>query len=398
MKQQRDIALLPIFGSPEPRKRPFLLLFLRRRWRGIVIAAFLLLWTIRSYRLSSPSRLHAITSNEIAFEASHASGSDDPTDFLPLPEAQALCGAQRWPVFNADARGPRRKIYDLFMVNNELDWVEIRMETMAKHVDYFVIVESPVTFTMLPKPLTISDNWDRFAKFHKQIIYKVLENPPYGARLTWDYEDHQRNAMFTQVFPRLQGEQAASPGDVVIVSDVDEIVRPAALLVLRNCDFPKRLTLRSQFFYYGFQFLHKGLEWQHPQATTFQGTSDTILPANLRAGEGGSRVVAWRDKADLWNAGWHCSSCFATIEDLLTKMKSFSHMSLNLEKYRDRDRIIDRVRNGLDLWDRKSEFYEKIPRNKDIPEILKSEPARFSYLFDREGPNAGFQDVPATGN
>jgi beta-1,4-mannosyl-glycoprotein beta-1,4-N-acetylglucosaminyltransferase len=284
------------------------------------------------------------------------------------------------------------------MINNEIDWLEIRLDTMAKHVDYFVILESTVTFTGLEKPLTLKANWDRFARFHKQMIYQVVENPRIGARRTWDYEDHHRNAMFLQVIPGLKGEKAAQMGDVILVSDVDEIVRPAALQILRNCDFPRRLTLRSQFYYYGFQFLHQGLEWAHPQATTFQGTFDTILPANLRNGEGGNRIIAWYQKADLSNAGWHCSSCFATVEDMLTKMKSFSHTSLNLEPFRDRARIVDRVRKGLDLWDRKGENYDRIPGNEDIPEILKNEKERFKYLLDREGSNAGFTDYQAEGD
>jgi beta-1,4-mannosyl-glycoprotein beta-1,4-N-acetylglucosaminyltransferase len=384
--------MLPIFGPPEPKKRPALLPFIVRRWRRI--AAFvLLLWILSSYYQSlPPSRVHEITSHDIEFEASHAHDADEATGYLPPSEAKSLCRAHGWKVFNAEARQPRRKIYDLFMINNEMDWLEIRMDTMARHVDYFVILESPVTFTGLEKPLVMKDNWDRFEKYHEKMIYKVLENPPFGASRAWDYEDYQRNAMFNQVIPALKGEQAARIGDVILVADVDEIVRPAALQIMRNCDFPQRLTLRSQFYYYGFQFLHQGLEWEHPQATTFQGVADTIQPANLRNGEGGSKLKAWWEKADLWNAGWHCSSCFATIGDMLTKMSSFSHIPLNQEEYRDRNRIVDRVRKGLDLWDREGQVYEKIPDNMDIPEILKSEKEKFKYLLDREGPNAGFTD------
>ena len=389
--------MLPIFGSPEPNEQHTLLSFFHRRWRRIATAV-LLLWIFSSYYQSlPPTRVHEITSHDIEFEAARTGYVDDATIYLPLSEAQALCRAHGWKAFNAKARRPRRKMYDLFMINSEMDWLEIRMETMYKHVDYFVIVESPVTFTGHEKPLKMKDNWDRFAKFHKKMIYKVLENPPLGAARTWDYEDYQRNAMFTQVIPGLRGEQAPRIGDVIIVSDVDEIVRPAALQILRDCDFPRRLTLRSQFYYYGFQFLHKGLEWEHPQATTFQGVADTILPANLRNGEGGSKLRAWWEKADLWNAGWHCSSCFSTIGELLTKMSSFSHVSLNKEEYRDRNRIVDRVRNGLDLWDREGQIYEKIPDNEDIPGILKSEKEKFKYLLDREGPNAGFTDYHPDG-
>lgn len=279
------------------------------------------------------------------------------------------------------------------MVNNEMDWLEIRLDTMAEHVDYFVIVESKVTFTGMEKSLVVKDSWQRFEKWHKKIIYHVLENPPVDAKRTWDLEDFQRNGMFGQAVVGLEGERRARKGDIIIVADVDEIIRPAALLVLRNCDVPRRVTLRSRFYYYGFQWLHRGEEWAHPQATTYQGPGNTVLPADLRNGEGGNRIVAWWDKADLWNAGWHCSSCFKTVEDMLNKMASFSHTALNQEVFRARMRIVDRVRKGKDLWDREGEVYERIEGNSDIPELVKRERERFGYLLDRDGPNAGFADM-----
>lgn len=284
------------------------------------------------------------------------------------------------------------------MLNNELDWLEIRLETMAKYVSYFVILESAVTFTGLEKPLTLKDNWARFSKFHSQIIYKTLENPPIGAKRTWDMEDYQRNAMLLQgvMDSGLEEKKRPNEGDVLIVADVDEVVRPAALLVLKECDIPPRVTLRSRFYYYGFQWEHRGPEWEHPQATVYKG-ENTILPADLRNGEGGNSVAGWWDKADLWNSGWHCSSCFATVEDMLNKMRSFSHTSLNDEKFRDRTRIVDRVRKGLDLWDRDGEFYDRRDNNGDLPEFLKGEAERkrFGYLLNRDGTNAGFIDYGA---
>lgn len=47
---------------------------------------------------------------------------------------------------------------------------------------------------------------------------------------------------------------------------------------------------------------------------------------------------------------------FEKIEDMLTKMSSFSHTGLNKEEFRDRTRIVDRVRKGMDLWDREGEI------------------------------------------
>ena len=279
------------------------------------------------------------------------------------------------------------------MMNNEMDWLEIRLESMGEHVDYFIIVESAVTFTGLQKELVVKENWGRLEKWHRKIVYHVLEDPPVGAKGTSDLEDFQRNAMFVQAMGGLDGEKRPKRGDVIVVADVDEIVRPAALLVLRNCDIPRRVTLRSRFYYYGFQWLHRGEEWAHPQATTYQGQGHTILPADLRNGEGGNTILAWWDKADLWNAGWHCSFCLRTVDEVLNKMASFSDTGLNQDVFRIRIRIVDRVRKGRDLWDREGESYERIEGNNDIPEMVKKERSKFGYMIDRDGPNAGFEDM-----
>jgi len=59
-------------------------------------------------------------------------------------EAQtALCKAHNWEVY--PNLGRRRKIYDLFMINTEIDWLEIRLGQMWSEVDYFVILEAPKT-------------------------------------------------------------------------------------------------------------------------------------------------------------------------------------------------------------------------------------------------------------
>jgi beta-1,4-mannosyl-glycoprotein beta-1,4-N-acetylglucosaminyltransferase len=280
------------------------------------------------------------------------------------------------------------------MLNTELDWLLIRLSTMSAHVDYFIILESPITFTGLPKPLllTESNNLERLKPYQHKIVHRVLEHIPVNVTRTWDYEDFQRNAMLTQGLLGIEyGEKRAREDDVLIVADVDEVVRPEALLVLKYCRIPLRVTLRSQFYYYGFQFRHIGQQWPHPQATLYRGSS-TIPPADLRNGEGS--FLAWWQKTDLWDAGWHCSSCFKSVGQMLNKMQSFSHMRLNREKFRDKARMVDRVRKGLDLWDRRGEFYEKVQENMDIPEILKGEEGKktFGYMLDREGPGAGFVD------
>ncbi|KAK1238962.1 hypothetical protein MKX08_006023 [Trichoderma sp. CBMAI-0020] len=314
--------------------------------------------------------------------------------FYASDQARAFCQAHGYPVFVPHAASGERKIYDLVMVNTELDWLEIRLETMYAHVDYFIIVESPKTFQGGNKALLVLNSWDRFQRFHDKMVYHQLTFPD-GFRPTrpWDYEDLQRDAGFDQVFPRLAGRSAPVLGDVMLVADVDEIPRPETLFLLRTCRFPARLTLASRFYYYSFQFLHTGPEWPFPQATFYRGQR-TIRPNDLRAGIGGLPLLRELDKGHVANAAWHCSSCFATIEQFLNKMASFSHVWMNDEYYRDRDVIADAVREGRDVWGRKIDTFERVERNLDVPAVLLRERSKYKYMLDRSGRSAGFTDYP----
>jgi beta-1,4-mannosyl-glycoprotein beta-1,4-N-acetylglucosaminyltransferase len=62
-----------------------------------------------------------------------------------------------------------------------------------------------------------------------------------------------------EVFPGLVGMPAgAKDSDVLVVSDLDELLRPGTLILLRHCVLPASLTLRSDFHYCSFQWKHHG--------------------------------------------------------------------------------------------------------------------------------------------
>jgi beta-1,4-mannosyl-glycoprotein beta-1,4-N-acetylglucosaminyltransferase len=312
--------------------------------------------------------------------------------FLTVPEAEERCRAQKWQIY--PQRKARRKVYDLFIINTELDWLEVRLNELKDQVDYFVILESASTFTDLPKPLYLKDHWDQFSNFHHQIIYRELDKSGLSSDVAWDHEAFQRNAMFNQVFPDLSGDQQAKQDDVILVSDIDEIPRPETLQLLRNCKYPRRLTLRSRFYYYSFQWLHRGDEWHHPQATFYEG-DNTIRPEDLRMGRGEDAEEIEHDKADLWNASWHCSSCLATVDEMVKKLTSFSHTNWNQPEFRDPAKIVGRVRHGLDLYDRKDEIYDRVDSNPDVPKFIMANKEKFSYMIDRDPANANFRDYTA---
>ncbi|KAK3694031.1 glycosyltransferase family 17 protein [Podospora appendiculata] len=342
------------------------------RWSKAAVVIFLL-WTLY-YTFTAP-----------------ASRISSDGDSIETARHGDICRGVGWPPFTQKPGRPPRKVYDLMMVNTELDLLEIRMNSSWDVVDYFVLVEGRKTFTGLDKPLHLKANMATLAHYESKIVYHEIEEPSnFQAKTPWTREDLHRNSMLTQVFPRLEGKKAPTAGDVIVVSDVDEMPRTETLALLRACVFPRRLTLGSRFYYYSFQNLHRGDEWAHPQATYYAGRW-TIKPNDLRVHDG-FFLTRWWQTATLPNASWHCSSCFGTIDELLIKMKSFVHSGLNAEQFRDRDRIVDRVRRGKDLWDRPDEEFDRVENNTDVPRFLREHPERFPYLTNRDGASAGFSD------
>lgn len=300
-------------------------------------------------------------------------------DFLPEQGARSLCAAYDLKPFPDRSRP--RKIYDLLPISTELDWLEIRMHELDRMVDYFVIVESTETFTGTQKPLFFKENYSNFTQFSHKVLYHALDLSHLRDNSTWEREAYSRNALYTSIFPSLLPPAAPNKNDVLLVSDTDEIPRPEVLTMLRNCEFPDRVTLRSRFYYYSFQWRHIGDDWHHPQATFYAGPNETILPEDLRMHGG----------MDIWNSSWHCSSCFSTVAELVSKIKSFSHTEYDKPEFCEPREIVRRVRNGIDLFDRESEKYEKTPVT-DVPNYLKQNQPKFAFLLDRDPANGNFKD------
>ncbi len=117
-------------------------------------------------------------------------------------------------------------IYDCFTFYNELDLLQVRLHELYDIVDRFVLVEASKTFQGNPKPLYFKENETAFARYADKIIHIVVDFPAYdlAAQLStrpkneiWARQYYQRDQI-------AQGLTRALPDDLIIVSDVDEII------------------------------------------------------------------------------------------------------------------------------------------------------------------------------
>ena len=145
-----------------------------------------------------------------------------------------------------------RKVYDCFPFFNELDLLEIRLNYLDPVVDYFVLCESKVTFSGIPKKLFYQENKHLFKKFEHKIIHVVVDDTPkeYIRVDPFKTDQHQRNSV-------IKGLQKCNDHDIIITSDLDEF--PNVNVIWNMDSFYKEGVLfhlaQDMFYYYFNLFL-----------------------------------------------------------------------------------------------------------------------------------------------
>ncbi len=224
----------------------------------------------------------------------------------------------------------RPRIVDACLLFNEVDLLEIRLGELWDSVDRFVVVESDRSFAGAPKPFFFEDHAERFARFSAKITYFKFIDPNPRPRMTTRErlaaEALQRNALCAA----LETCNLAA-GDIVIVADVDEIPRPAALPGLA------RRLLHKPFAVFEMRNLRGYLNNTSSAALNGAifagavacrwGTCQTIGAQAVRFGENrAGHVLAERNPA--WDyiakGGWHLSS-MGGAEAFWVKAQNFAH-------------------------------------------------------------------------
>ena len=109
--------------------------------------------------------------------------------------------------------------------------LDLRLNTLDRYVDYFVIVES--TFTHRGDRRNLKFDRKKFEKFKDKIIYLTFDKEPKGIEEVYekDNENEKSRKYIVNAAKRENGQrdyivnglQDASSEDLILISDVDEI-------------------------------------------------------------------------------------------------------------------------------------------------------------------------------
>ena len=229
------------------------------------------------------------------------------------------------------------KIIDCFMFFDEEMLLELRLNTLNKFVDKFVIVESSYTHSGKDKKLIFDIN--KYSKFKDKIHYIVLKDPPAGIEEANSNDDEGEvsrkeilNALKRENLQRdtiLDGLKDADKNDWIIISDLDEIPN------LENLNFSniknKIIFFKQKVFYYKLNLELKTLRWIGSKACRKKDLKTPQWLRNIK-----DKIYSkWRldilfsekKYSDIYfieNGGWHFSFV-KKPEDIEKKLKSYLH-------------------------------------------------------------------------
>ena len=281
------------------------------------------------------------------------------------------------------------KIYDCFTFYNELDLLELRLAELYNKVDHFVIVESNQTFTNRSKPWNFELNADRFNNYMDKIIYVRVKDMP-GSSDAWVNERFQRDQI-------LRGIKKAKPNDLIMISDLDEIIRPRAIDHMVNSTatlFALRMSLHNFKFNYMRTSEGKYDVWAMAGRRSL---FDDIAPdafRQLRFNFNGAPYQYRQDDIEvIEHGGWH----FGYMGDknwLLNKAQSFAHQEVNTPEFLAQIDPEASIAQGTS-WDRSSQDqYAIVDVNEYFPGTLTSNKEKYGNMLLPESGTSAFDLLP----
>ena len=252
-------------------------------------------------------------------------------------------------------------IYDCFQYFDEDHMVDLRLNILDEYVDYFVISESTKTHQGQTKKI----NFDikNFSKFKNKIKFIIADykneinfKTHFGGESP--IEQHQRNAL-------MRGIKDASPDDLIILSDSDEI---PDMSKIKDINPKKKFIAFSQKMYmYKFNLQNiQESNWIGSRIAKMKNIKSMQALRNLKF----KNYPFWRiDKFNLQiiEGGWHFSF-LQTPKQILKKIKSFSHGEFNNQSINE-EQIEKKISENKDIFGRDVTL-KKVELDSSYPKFI----------------------------
>ena len=258
------------------------------------------------------------------------------------------------------------KLYDCCMYFDEDLMLDLRLNTLNKHVDKFVIAEATREHSGKEKKL----NFDikNFSHFKDKIIYLIIEDLPINVKSKkkdwapnhWR-DQYQRNSL-------IRGYKESSENDLIMISDIDEIPDPKKL---------SEFKIKNKYACFLQKNFQSKLNLQNITDKYWMGTK--ICQKKYLKSPQWLRNIKTK-KRPFWkfykpkepqlilDGGWHFSF-LKKPENIAKKIKAYSHQEFYKDEFINEKKISERISNNVDLFDRNIN-YKKVALDKSFPEYI----------------------------
>ena len=257
------------------------------------------------------------------------------------------------------------KIFDCCMYFDEEIVLDLRLNTLDKYVDYFVIVES--SFTHRGDKRNLKFDHKKFEKFKDKIIYLTFDKEPEGIEEVYENDNDGEksrkyilNAAKRENGQRdyiINGLQNANPEDLILISDVDEIPNLEELK-LENLK-EKIFMFQQDMFYYKFDLKLPDIVWSGTKGCR---KKDLISPQWLRNVKDKKyslfrldiifSKIKYNSIKFIKNGGWHFSN-IKSPKEIEHKLKSYLHHREFDQEPLSLDQIDSIIKNKQAIYDLK---------------------------------------------
>lgn len=277
---------------------------------------------------------------------------------------------------------------------NELDVLEIRLRTLDKVVDRFVVAEATRTYKGAEKPLHLAENRQRFSEWWDRIEYVVVDDMPAGDEdvlpntpftaapsARWVRENHQRDAL-------LRGMPDLAPNDLVHLSDCDEIPSPTTFPAARERVLG---PLREGYVWRPGLSMHvMYLNWRWREAIVVINRFMAGRTLTTLGGPQAARLVTGEFAHPGYGMpsqfGWHLAY-MGGPEAIAYKIQQAAHAELDRPEFTDLELIRGRMATGHDLFDRPERNSERVPL-RELPPPVQLNPDAYRHLMIGAAPRA----------
>jgi beta-1,4-mannosyl-glycoprotein beta-1,4-N-acetylglucosaminyltransferase len=297
------------------------------------------------------------------------------------------------------------KIYDCFMFYDEELLLDIRLNVLNKHVDYFVIVESKYFHNGKDRKLKFDIK--KYEKFKEKIIYIVHDNKPDEILKINDNDDEGTkshklifNAHLRENDQRndiTKGLKNANPEDLILISDVDEI--PNLDSINLQTIKSKIIIFKQTIFYYKFNRFLPNFTWYGTKSCKKKYLKNPQWLRNIKNKKFSAfrldtlfSITKYINKSFVENGGWHFSN-IKNANDIQLKLKSYLHHRDYEVEELGQNKINELILNNETIYDmfgdKTSKKYGDDKRKKlekykfaNLPEYIKENKDKLTEWID----------------